>query len=56
MKIFFKNLEYCLLVETTKIENTSFLFKPGMSEANVMRNRMATTKWAYQKFGGDFCQ
>ena len=37
------------LVETTKIENTSFPFKTALSEANVKTNRMATTKWAYHK-------
>ena len=37
------------LVETTKIENTSFPFKTVLSEANVKTNRMATTKWTYNK-------
>ena len=32
------------LVETTKIEDTSFLFKTTLSEANVKTNKMATTK------------
>ena len=49
MKIFFKKLEYCFLVETTDIENTSFLFKTALSETNVKKNRMATTKWTYHK-------
>ena len=31
------------LVKTTKIENTSFLFKTALSEANVKTNRMETT-------------
>ena len=44
MKTFFKKLEYRFLVETTKIENTSFPFKTTLSEANVKKNRMATTK------------
>ena len=48
-KAFSKNLEYRFLVETTKIENTSFLFKAALSEANVKTNRMATTKWTYHK-------
>ena len=47
MKTFFKKLEYCFLVELTKIENTSFPFKSALSEANVKTNRMATTKWTY---------
>ena len=49
IKTFFKKLEYCFLVETTKIENTSFPFKTALSEANVKTNRMATTKWTYHK-------
>ena len=48
-KNFFKKLEYCFLFETTKIENTSFPFKPALSEANVKTNRMETTKWTYHK-------
>ena len=48
-KIFSKKLEYRFLVETTKIENTSFPFKTAQSEANVKTNRMATTKWTYHK-------
>ena len=39
----------CLHNETTKTENTSFPFKTAMSEANVKRNRMATTKLTYHK-------
>ena len=42
-------MEYRFLVETTKIENTSFPFKTALSEANVKRNRMVTTKWTYHK-------
>ena len=48
-KTFFKNLEYRFLVETTKIENSSFPFKTVLSEANVKINRMATAKWTYHK-------
>ena len=48
-KTFFKKLEYGFLVETTKIENTSFPFKTSLSEANVKTNRMATAKWIYHK-------
>ena len=48
-KNFFKKLDYHFLVETTKIENTSFPFKTALSEANVKTNRMATTKWTYHK-------
>ena len=35
MKNFFKKLEYRFLVETTKIENTSFPFKTALSKTNV---------------------
>ena len=42
-------MEYHFLVETTKIENTSFPFKTDLSEANVKTNRMATTKWTFHK-------
>ena len=45
----FKKLEYCFLIETTKIENTLFPFKTSLSEANVKANRMATTRWTYHK-------
>ena len=48
-KTFFKKLEYRFLVETTKIENTSFPFKTALSEANVKTNKMVTTKWTYHK-------
>ena len=49
IKTFFQKLEYRLLVETTKIESTSFPFKTALSEANVKTNRMATTKRTYHK-------
>ena len=49
MKNFFKKLEYWILVETTKIESTSFPFKTALSEANVKTNRIANTKWTYHK-------
>ena len=45
----FKKLEYRFLVETTKIENTSFPFITALSEANVKTNRMGSTKWTYHK-------
>ena len=48
-KTFFKKLEYCFLIEATKIENTSFPFKTALSEASVKTNRMATTKRAYHQ-------
>ena len=40
----FQKLEYRFLVETIKIENTSFPFITAMSETNVKTNRIATTK------------
>ena len=43
-KIFFKKLESCFLVESTKIENVSFSYKTAISEANVKTNRMVSTK------------
>ena len=46
---FFQKIEVPFLVETTKIESTSFPFKTALSEANVKTNRMATTKWTYDK-------
>ena len=48
-KTFFKKLEYCFLVEATKIEITPFPFKTTLSEANIKTDRMATTKWTYHK-------
>ena len=46
---FFKKLEYRFLVESTKIENASFPYKIVISEANVKRNSMVSTKWTYHK-------
>ena len=43
-KTFFKKLEYCFLVESTKIENASFPYKTTISESNVKTNRMVNTK------------
>ena len=48
-KPFFKKLEYCFLVERTKIEKASLPYKTAILEANVKTNRMVTTKWAYQR-------
>ena len=48
-KTFFKKLGYRFLVESTKIENTSFLYKTATSEANVKTNRMMSTKLTYHK-------
>ena len=43
-KTIFQKLEYSFLVESTKIENTSFPYKTAMSEAIVKTNKMVTTK------------
>ena len=48
-KTVFKKLDYQVLVEATKIENTPFPFKSTLSEANVKTIRMATTKCTYHK-------
>ena len=48
-KTFFKKLEYSFLVETAKIEDTSFPFKTVLPEANVKTNRMVTAKVTYHK-------
>ena len=48
-KTLFKKLEYHFLLESTKIESTSFPYKTAISEANVKINRMLATKWTYRK-------
>ena len=48
-KTLFKKLEYQVLVEANKIENTPLPFKSTLLEANVKTNRMATTKCTYHK-------
>ena len=48
-KTFFKKLEYHFLVESTKIENASFLYKTAISKANVKKNRIVSTKWIHHK-------
>ena len=49
-KSIFKKLEYRFLVENTKIEiNALFPYKTAISESNVKKNRMVSTKWTYQK-------
>ena len=44
-----QKLEDRFLVERTKIEKASFPYKTAISEANVKKNRVATTKWACQR-------
>ena len=48
-KTFFKKPEYRFLVESTRIENTSFPYKTAISEANAKKNRMVSTKWTHHK-------
>ena len=46
-KTFCEKLEYRLLVESTKIENTPTPYKIVMSESNVNSNRMVSTKLTF---------
>ena len=50
-KTFFKKLEYCFLVASTRIENAPFPYKTAISEANVQINmdNIVSTKWTYKK-------
>ena len=48
-KTFFKKLEYCFLVVSTKIENASLPYKTAISEANIKTNGMASIKQTYHK-------
>ena len=46
------------LVESTKIENALFPYKPAISEANAKINRVVSTKWTYHKeqsFSRNYC-
>ena len=49
IKTFFKKLECCFLVESTKIENVSFPYKTAISETNLKTNRMVSTKWTHEE-------
>ena len=42
-------MEYRFLLESTKIENTSFQIKTEIPEANVKTNRMVSTEETYHK-------
>ena len=48
-KIFIKKLECHFLVESTKIESVSFIYKTAISEANVKTNSIVSKKWTYRK-------
>ena len=45
METVFEKLEYCFLVESTKIENRSFPYKTAISETNVKKNKIVNAKW-----------
>ena len=49
MQTLFIKLEYCFLVESTKIDNITFPYKTALSEANFKTNRMGSTQLTYQK-------
>ena len=49
MQTLIKKLEFYFLVESTKIDNITFLYKTALSEANVKTNRMGSTKLTYHK-------
>ena len=48
-KSFSKKLEYCFLVESTKIEKASFPYKSAISEVNVKTNKIVASKCTYHK-------
>ena len=48
-KNLFQKLEYHYLFESGKIENASFPYNSVMSEANVKKDRMVSTKLTYHK-------
>ena len=45
----FKKLKYRFLVESTKINSTTFSYKTALPEAKVTTNRMENIKWIYHK-------
>ena len=45
-KNFSRKLECCFLVESTKIESTTFPYKTALSKVNVKTNRIGSTKWS----------
>ena len=52
METFFSKINYCFLVESSKIKNASFSYKSAISEANVKTNSMERIKWTYGKNRG----
>ena len=52
MKTFFKKLEYRFIVETTKIESTSFSFKTALLEAMLTQIEWRPQNGSITKSGG----
>ena len=48
-KTFFQKTGVPFLVESTKIENTTFPYKTSLSEVNVKTNKMGSTRWICYK-------
>ena len=48
-RTFFKKMENCFLAEGTRIEKKAFPYKTALSEANIMKNRMKSTKRTFHK-------
>ena len=51
MQTLFKKLKYHFLVESTKIDNTTFSFKTTLPEANVKTNRIGLQNGRITKNG-----
>ena len=49
MQTLFKKLKYRFLVESTKINSTTFSYKTPLPKAKVTTNRMENIKWIYHK-------
>ena len=49
MQTLFKKLEHCFLVESTKIEKTTLLYKAGLAEDSVKTNWILSKKTSYHK-------
>ena len=47
-------MEYCFIVESTKIDNITFPYKTALSEANVKTNGMGSTKLTFHKEQSSF--
>ena len=49
MNLFQEKLENSFIVENTTIKIVTYPYKTVLSEANVKKNRMGSTKWTYHK-------